>query len=66
MAEKSGYSLGTGLLKSLKNTLVVGVLPALLFALANYTEWLSPAAAASWAVPLGFLSYLLKNYLSNK
>lgn len=60
------YSLKIGIKKSVKNIVVVGVLPALAYLSANYTDWLSPELAIKLAPVFMFFSYLLKNYVENK
>jgi hypothetical protein len=53
-------------LKSLKNTLVVIGIPALIFLIDNWTQWI-PEKYNVVAFPIfGFLSYLVKNYIENK
>jgi len=60
------YSFLTGLYKSLKNTAIVIGVPALIFLIDNWTQWI-PDQYNVWALPIfGFLSYLVKNYIENK
>lgn len=64
--KKISYSFAIGLVKSLKNTAAVLVLPAIAFLIDHYVEWI-PAEYNTAALPIfGFLSYLIKNYLENK
>lgn len=66
MAQKIAYSLKTGLWKSLKNTAIVIGVPALIFLLDNWTQWI-PGEYTKFALPIfGFLSYFVKNYIENK
>ena len=60
------YRFITGLWKSLKNvTIVIGV-PALIFLIDNWTQWI-PDEYNAIAFPIfGFLSYLTKNYIENR
>ena len=63
---KTTYSFKIGLWKSLKNTAIVIGVPALIFLIDNWTQWI-PDEYNAWALPIfGFLSYLVKNYLQNK
>lgn len=56
------YSRYTGAIKSLKNTTVVLLLPGLLFAIENYTDWLGTSEFAVKLAPvLGFFAYMIKN-----
>ena len=60
------YSFKTGLLKSLKNIVVVIGIPAVIFLIDNWTQWI-PNNYNAVALPIfGFLSYLVKNYYENK
>jgi len=60
------YSFKTGLLKSLKNIVVVIGIPAVIFLIDNWTQWI-PDNYNAVALPIfGFLSYLVKNYYENK
>lgn len=60
------YSFKIGAWKSVKNTAIVIGVPALIFLVDNWTEWI-PAKYNSIALPIfGFLSYLVKNYIQNK
>lgn len=66
MAQKITYSFKTGLLKSLKNTAVVVGIPALVLFIDNWTT-IIPDEWNVYAAPImGFLSYLVKNFLQNK
>jgi hypothetical protein len=66
MAEKYTYSFQIGLWKSLKNTLIVIGVPAVLFLLDNWVNWF-PDEYKTIGLPIfGFLSYLVKNYIENK
>ena len=60
------YSFKTGLWKSLKNIVVVIGIPAVIFLIDNWTQWI-PNNYNAVALPIfGFLSYLVKNYYENK
>ena len=60
------YKLSIGLWKSLKNTAIVIGVPALIFLIDNWTQWI-PSQFNVWALPVfGFLSYLVKNYVEYK
>jgi hypothetical protein len=65
---KEQYSYLIGLWKSVKNTAVVLVLPGIIYALSNYTEWISPELAANPIVItiLGGIGYFLKNMYEMK
>lgn len=66
MAEKIKYNINVGMIKSLKNTAVIIGIPALLFLIDNWTEWI-PTEYSSIAFPIfGFLSYMVKNYIENR
>jgi hypothetical protein len=63
---KSTYSVITGLWKSLKNVAIVIGVPAILFLINNYAQWL-PESYNTVALPIiGFISYFIKNYIENK
>ena len=60
------YSFKTGLLKTLKNTLVVVGVPALVLFVDNWTQ-IIPEEWNLYAVPImGFVAYFVKNYIQNK
>ena len=63
---KTNYSLKTGAVKSLKYTLITYLVPALLFLLNGYTEWLPKEQATAVAPFLAFASYLIHNYFKIK
>ena len=66
MAKKQKYSLTIGAKKTLKNTVVMFVLPATLYLLSQIDVFV-PEDALPVVVPIaGALSYLVKNYLENK
>lgn len=66
MAKKVEYSFWIGLQKSFKNVLAVSVLPAIIFLVDNWTQWI-PNEWNIWATPLfGFISYLIYNYFKIK
>ena len=66
MAQKVTYSFKTGLWKSLKNTLIVVGIPALILFVDNWTTIL-PDEWNTYAAPImGFISYLVKNYIENR
>jgi len=60
------YSFTVGLKKSLKNILITYVLPATALLVANYAEWLPTETAVKVAPVIGFVSYLLANYMKNR
>jgi len=62
------YSYLIGLWKTAKNTAVVLVLPGIVYALSNYTEWISPELAGNPFVItlLGALGYFFKNMYEMK
>jgi len=60
------YSAKIGLIKTLKNTAIMYGLPALLFFLNNYSEWLPVESVAVLAPLIGGISYVVKNYIENK
>jgi len=63
---KTEYSFKIGLLKSLKNTLIVVGIPALVLFVDSWTQ-IIPVEWNVYAAPImGFLSYLVKNYISNR
>ncbi|MFH1276727.1 MAG: hypothetical protein ABIH82_06465 [Candidatus Woesearchaeota archaeon] len=60
------YSFKTGLWKSLKNILIVVGIPALVLFVDNWTTIL-PNEWNAYAAPImGFVAYLVKNYIENK
>jgi len=60
------YSFKIGLWKSLKNTLIVVGIPALVLFVDNWTT-IIPNEWNVYAAPImGFAAYLVKNYLQNK
>ena len=60
------YSFWIGLWKSLKNTAVVIGVPALVFFLDSWTQVL-PSKYNVFTFPfVGFLAYLVKNYIQNR
>lgn len=60
---KKNYSYWIGLMKSLKNTFKVMVLPAIVYAAANYTEWLDPQTAIKIAPIMGLVNYFVTNFV---
>jgi len=63
---KITYSFKTGLLKSLKNTLIIVGIPALVLFVDNWTTILPDEWNVYSAPIMGFISYLVKNYIANK
>ena len=61
--EKNEYSKLTGLKKSIKNNLIVYLLPALLYLINGYADWMPEATAVKVAPLIGVGSYYLKNYI---
>jgi hypothetical protein len=61
------YSALIGLKKALKNSLVV-MGPTIIIALAKWQEWLpvSSKLVLPIGVLMGFISYMIKNYIKNK
>ena len=60
------YSFKTGLWKSLKNTLIVVGIPALVLFVDNWAT-IIPDEWNAYAAPImGFASYLVKNWIQNK
>lgn len=59
------YSAKIGLQKTVKNISITYGLPALLFFLNAYQEWLPVEYAIILAPVLGAISYFLKNYIEN-
>ena len=63
---KIKYSFKIGGLKSVKNVAIIWGIPALLLLLDNYTQWV-PDQYNQVLVPIvGLLSYLVKNWISNR
>lgn len=63
---KTSYNFKTGLWKSLKNLAIVVGIPALVLFADNWTQ-IFPNEWNLWLTPvMGFISYLVKNYISNK
>jgi len=56
-----GYSFWLGVWKSLKNGIIV-LAPSIIAFLSN----LPPEIAATYAMPIGFVLYFLKNYIQNR
>ena len=64
--KKQPYSFLTGIKKSLKNVIVIAGIPAVVFLIDNWTEWIPNEYNAIAAPIIGFLAYLVKNYRENK
>ena len=64
--KKINYELTTGAFKSLKNNAITYGLPAVLYLLNNYTEWLPKETAVALAPAFGFISYMVHNYYKIK
>ena len=63
---RTRYSFKTGLWKSLKNTLIVVGIPALVLFVDNWTTIL-PDEWNVYAAPImGFIAYLVKNFIQNR
>ena len=63
---KTTYSFSIGLWKSLKNTAIIVGIPALILFLDNWTQ-IIPNEWNVYAAPiLGFVSYMVKNYIQVK
>ena len=63
---KNKYDILIALKKSLKNTLVVLILPAIVFLSNNYAEWLPKEYWPVAALVAGFIGYMVKNWVENK
>ena len=63
---KPEYKVKIGLVKSIKNTLIVWGVPAVILLLDNWTEWI-PRDYHKVSIPiLGVVAYFVKNYIQNK
>ena len=60
------YKFSIGLKKVLKNTLVTYGVPALLFVLNSYQEWMSAETATIAAPFIAMVCYGIKNYMENR
>lgn len=59
------YKISTGLQKSFKNTAVTYILPAILVLTNSYADWM-PFQYTIYVAPiLGYIGYLIKNYIEN-
>ena len=65
MAKKSKYKIGIGLWKSLKNVAIIAGIPAVIFLIDNWTQWLPDEYNAIAAPIFGFVAYFIKNKLEN-
>jgi hypothetical protein len=66
MVLKNKYSAKIGLLKSLKNLVIVVGIPALILFIDNWSQ-IFPNEWNYWLTPvMGFISYFVKNYIENK
>lgn len=63
MEKKISYSVWTGLWKSLKNTLVIVGIPALILFLDKWTEIIPNKWNVAAAPVMGFISYFVKNWV---
>jgi len=63
---KSKYSKLVGLWKSVKNVLVVWGIPAALFLLNNWLDWVPTKYQASLTPVMGCIAYFVKNWVQNK
>jgi len=59
------YKITLGLWKSLKNTLVVGILPAF-YLLCTNISWVPKENMLIMAPILGYIGYFIKNYIENR
>jgi len=60
------YKVSIGIWKSIKNVVIVMGIPALVLLLDNWAQWI-PDEYHKFALPIiGFISYLVKNYIQNK
>lgn len=63
---KQTYSFLIGAWKSLKNVAIIAGVPALVFLIDNWTQWIPNEWNAVAAPVIGFLAYLVKNWQANK
>lgn len=60
------YSTKIGILKSIKNVLIVWGIPALILLVDNWTQWI-PDNYHQLAIPvMGLVAYFTKNWIGNK
>jgi len=63
---KKVYKIGTGIWKSIKNTLIVWGIPTLVLFIDNWTE-IIPVDYQKALIPvIGLIAYFVKNYIQNK
>ena len=55
------YSYMTGAKKALKNVGVTFILPAILFAIENYSQWLPEGSAKTFSPFAALIAYMIKN-----
>ena len=60
------YNFKTGLGKSFKNVLTTYGAPALLYLINGITEWMPADQAVLVAPIIGFITYVVKNFIKNK
>ena len=60
------YNFGIGVWKSIKNVFIIAGIPAIILLLDYWTQWIPNEWNAVAAPIIGFLSYLVKNYVENK
>ena len=60
------YSFLVGVWKSVKNVAIIAGIPALVFLIDNWTQWIPNEWNAVAAPVIGFLAYLVKNWQENK
>jgi len=66
MVKKINYSYLIGCWKSLKNVLIVAGIPALIFLVDNWTQWIPDEYQGSLTFVFGFIAYFVNNYIKNK
>ena len=66
VTKKPQYSLKIGIVKSLKNTLIIVGIPALVLFIDNWATILPDEWNAYTAPIMGIVAYLVKNYVSNR
>lgn len=66
MAKKPEYSVKTGAVKSVKNTLIVWGVPAAVLLLDHWTEFIPQDYHVVATPVMGVVAYFVKNYLQNK
>ena len=60
------YSFLVGVWKSVKNVAIIAGIPALVFLIDNWTQWIPNEWNTVAAPVIGFLAYLVKNWQEKK